>query len=170
MSDELEDFRKLNKEHSIQAKRKFNYFLVGLTFSILALAMKFGVKTDLFLPHYLEAIGCCFLLISGFLGFFMLNKEGVFFSFEADIQKEQIAQREAEFRKSSGQLYQSKQGEPVHPDTVIKHHKDRVKAMMEIVDEELSKVSRKYRIQQWCFYIGFFSIFASHLIPKIWWW
>ena len=73
MSDELEDVIMGNLKHAMKAKQKFNYFLVGLTFSMLALAIKFQVQTELIVPKIAEIIGCCFLLISGALGFYILR-------------------------------------------------------------------------------------------------
>ena len=61
-----------NQEHAKNAKQKFNYFFVGLTFSMLALVMKFGTQTNSIFPHISELIGCSFLFISGILGIFQL--------------------------------------------------------------------------------------------------
>jgi len=167
MSDDLTKVYESNREHAKNAKQKFNYFFVGLTFSVLALAMKFGVQTDAIIPHISEFIGCSFLLISGILGAFQLAEESTFFSFAADIQKHEILKRVAEDRKKAGLRYQSPKGEPIHPDEAIQHYETQIESKQQFFDKKKSISNYKYRAQKWCFGTGVILLFLSYAYPKI---
>jgi len=47
---------------------KFDFFFVGLTFSILALAVKSTIDIENFIPRVAELVGWVSLMLSGFLG------------------------------------------------------------------------------------------------------
>lgn len=84
MSDDFTKTYEINQEHAKNAKQKFNYFFIGLNFSVLALAINNGIETDLVIPKIAELLGWLFLLISGFCGLSLIAEEGAYFSMEAD--------------------------------------------------------------------------------------
>jgi hypothetical protein len=60
----------LNAEHAKNAIQKYNYYFIGLNFSILALAINHGFETKLILPQ-----------ISGFAGMAPFVSFRVFWAF-----------------------------------------------------------------------------------------
>lgn len=66
MSKALTKELEIRRGQASIAKQKFNYFFIGLTFSVLALAINHGVETDLIASKISELAGWLFYWFQGF--------------------------------------------------------------------------------------------------------
>lgn len=148
MSDDLEKAYYINQEHAKNARHKFNYYFVGLTFSLLTLAINHGFETDLVAPKIVGLVGWFILLISGFAGLSLIAEEGSFFSKKADIIKFQAWKKDAD-------------------DDYKKNLDKMIKDGEQLLDKEESKSIRIYIVQKWCFFFGMLFLVISYAYPII---
>jgi len=134
----MNDGYKDNMEHAINAQRKYNYFFIGLTFSILALAINHDIDTKLIFPKIAELLGWLCLLISGFFGLSYIQVEGLIFKLAAHL---------AEARTQNDQ--------------------ENVEGIYNRLKGLDSKSQKKAIIQEWSFLTGVIFLVVSHGYPKI---
>jgi hypothetical protein len=159
---------KFNTEHAIEAKRKFNYFFIGLTFSVLALAINHSIETKMIFPRITELLGWASLLVSGGFGLWGLEYEGEVFGLAATLaKKKELREQFEEIKEKGTALHNQETLELIDTDEEITGYTNEIEGIYEklIKIDDGSKIN--YRVQKWCFLFGMVSLSVSYSYPKI---
>ena len=158
------DAYKDNLELSIKASLKFDYFIIGLTFSILALAIQFGVESSLIFPGIAELLGWVFLLVSGIFGLSRLEWRPSYFELGANIVASKTGLQTAKAKRNL--VADRDTLEPMDVNKAIQTRQDTIEKLEKRESELQSAFRWKYQIQKWCFLSGLISLAVSHGYEK----
>ena len=161
------DAYKDNLELSIKMSLKFDYFIIGLTFSILALAIQFGVESSLIFPGIAELLGWVFLLVSGIFGLSRLEWRPSYFELGAKIVASKTIVKDLQTAKAKRNSVADRDTlEPMDVNKAIQTRQDTIEKLKKRESELQSAFRWKYQIQKWCFLSGLISLAVSHGYEK----
>jgi hypothetical protein len=157
----------INMGHSIEAKRKYNYFFIGLTFSILALAINHKVDTKAIFPVITELLGWLCLIISGFSGLWRLEWDGVVFELAAELAKAIGFKRQILEAKHTGRPMLSQEtGEALNLDEQAEIYENNIVGIEKRLKEIDSKFRCIYDVQKWSFLVGVLILVVAYGYEK----
>jgi len=150
-----------NIEHSISMGIKFDFFFVGLTFSILALAVKTTIDIPYLMPRLAEVCGWISLLISGYLGVSRLEWKPVALENAAKMASTGTKKQELEEAKLTGGQFYFESGKEAIIEDVINKYKDMETLFKKALDEQEESLKRKYSWRNRTFYAGICALMIS---------
>lgn len=158
-----------NLEHARNLSAKFNYFFIGLTFSILALAVQNSTDSSLLIARIFELVGWLFLFLSGLFGLLRLQRQPRAYEVAANLASRMELQSKLKKieLEGGGEFFDSETKKPLVLEEIIKDSKESLKVIEEGLDEIESKMGRQYGAQTWMFLIGVSSILISHGYEKV---
>ena len=145
-----------NKEHSISMGIKCDFFYVGLTFSILALAVKTTIDHPYLIPRLAEVIGLISLLVSGLLGLHRLEWKPVALDNMADL----VQVKEKLIALDKIKL----QGDPkslLEIDSEINKYKAQEAKISKVFNKQEKSIISKYDWRNRTFYAGIIALMIS---------
>jgi hypothetical protein len=131
-----------NEEVAVEAQRKFDYFLIALTFSVLSLALNTFKQSDSKWIDSAETIAWLLLLISGIFGLLRVKILHMIYSKYAIIER----------LEASG----------AHKKKPVEYQKG-----LDVLHQYEKSAEQRYAISWWMFVIGLIMIFLARAIPVI---
>lgn len=148
-----------NQEISHRIRERFSFYFVALIFTILGLSLQTASFGKSIFSDVLELVGWASLLISGLSGLSRLNwTPNLFFLFD----EQQTHKSDLNAIKSGVALGQVQsvrmEGKIGPPGPAIQKKEEHLEMVDTEVERLQKKLSRRYRLQQWGFYIGVSSL------------
>jgi len=152
-----------NARFASEMQQKFEFYIVGLTFGILALSVQTASVKGPLVARAAELAGWVLLLISGAMGLWRLEWMPKIYQLEGAKQDKEALKGELRKQQLTGMrtVYVSQAEQVVPVETLIDLTNGNVAALSDRLKTLDQHTIYKYKVQRWTFILGLVALLVS---------